>query len=101
MQAMLEEVRDPDGWNQATGSDGVQFFWHRRTRRSVEEEEKEEEETTSSHSSPSTGRLASWPVWTRKTSSRSSSSTAVAWSRLVVLVTIHLVRFTFGLFAGS
>ena len=23
VQAMLEEVRDPDGWNQATGSDGV------------------------------------------------------------------------------
>ena len=35
VQAMLEEVRDPDGWNEATGSDGVQFFWHRRTRRSV------------------------------------------------------------------
>ena len=35
VQAMREEVRDPDGWNQATGSDGVQFFWHRRTRRSV------------------------------------------------------------------
>ena len=30
VQAMLEEVRDFDGWNQATGSDHVQFFWHRR-----------------------------------------------------------------------
>ena len=28
VQAMREEVRDPDGWNQAFGSDGVQFFWH-------------------------------------------------------------------------
>ena len=35
VQAMREEVRDPDGWNQTIGSDGVQFFWHRRTRRSV------------------------------------------------------------------
>ena len=35
VQEMLEEVRDPGGWNQAIGSDCVQFFWHRRTRRSV------------------------------------------------------------------
>ena len=35
VQAMREEVRDPDGWNLASGSDGVQFFWHRRTHRSV------------------------------------------------------------------
>ena len=27
--------KDRDGWNQAIGSDGVQYFWHRRTRRSV------------------------------------------------------------------
>ena len=34
-EVMREDVRDHDGWNQAIGSDGVQFFWHRRTRRSV------------------------------------------------------------------
>ena len=71
---------------------------HRRLLSGEEEtEEEEEEETTSSRSSPSTGRLASWPVWTRRTSSRSSSSTAVAWSRLVSLFTIHLVELTSGM----
>ena len=54
VQAMREEVRDRDGWNQAIGSDGVHFFLHRRTRRSVwvlppsasrrKRKEKEEEE---------------------------------------------------------
>ena len=34
---------------------------------------------------------ASWPVSTRRTSSRSSSTMEVAWSRLVLLGTIHLV----------
>ena len=43
---------------------------------------------------------ASWPVSTRRTSSRSSSTTAVAWSRLVLLVSIHLVRVPVGLPAG-
>ena len=32
-QRQAEE--DPDGWQQAIGSDGVQYFWHRRTRRAV------------------------------------------------------------------
>ena len=45
-------------------------------------------------------RLASWPVSTRRTSSRSSSTTTVASSRLVLLVTIHLVRVPFGLSGG-
>ena len=92
VQAMLEEVRDPDGWNQATGNDGVQFFWHRRTRSfgldasslclEEEEEEKEEEEGSSL-----------WP--------HSVVDIGIGvFAMLVLLVPMHLVMCSLWLMTG-
>ena len=87
VQAMREEVRDPDGWDQAIGSVGLRLYWHRRTRNAVwalppsaliRKRKKKRKKRL-----PRTSSRPSRPLWRRRPSSRACLPTSGTTSSVV------------------